>query len=911
MTGSPIIAWRLIHCKRALATIWRPDMRPKWQLTLVAILAALTLALGVWLSVHNSGGRRRFRAQLDAITENYRRIIVLMDGAQDLDDATRARCRAAGRLLFWDKQVAVEDLQHTLAADSADVHRLIDYVSSRTLRDADRLAFLDIFEELAAAPKPLPAVKAELDDLHSIQNAYREEVTRIFSQFATRGAPAVREKWDTYVKFLRGRETREKILVQLGDLPSDESDSGMRGAAKPASDTPGEISGIGFDPKTVALTFDDGPHPRYTEEIAALLRKYGIRAAFFEVGQNLGKVADGGAVSLSKNAEISKRLADAGHSIANHTYSHRVLAKLSEAERTSEIESTSLLLEKALGQKPALFRPPYGARNRTVLDQISHEGLENIMWTVDSEDWADPIPESIAMRVLHQLDQSHKGIILFHDIHKQSILALPLVVDELNRQGYTFLAYNGGKFTKSDPPIGGDRADQAPAPAPSQTVTGEKLNPYRQSFAVIIGINDYQNWPKLRYAVNDANAIEQALVNRFGFRKENIRKLVDGEATRARIMQALGDELSDPTRVSHDDRVFFFFAGHGATRTLSENRQIGFIVPVDADLKNYYSTAISMTEIREAADLIPAKHVYFVMDSCYSGLALTRGGGSSSSDTSYLDEVTRRTARQILTAGGADQQVSDDGPNGHSIFTWALLEGLEGKADLDHNGVITASELGAYVSPIVASFSHQTPAMGNLIGSEGGEFIFELQPVALTPLTQQLEGKSLALNQQLSTLEHEIALRQAELLKLQQSIQSETEKLGQTAAPVVKAALTLPPNARAYDLDRIATGLYREKKYDDAAKALERAVALKPGDPVLLNNLGFIYYEMGRYPDAVTYLEKTLALDPNRKEAHGNIGYAYLKVGRKADAKTHFERYLELYPNSPKATEIREILGTL
>jgi tetratricopeptide (TPR) repeat protein len=268
--------------------------------------------------------------------------------------------------------------------------------------------------------------------------------------------------------------------------------------------------------------------------------------------------------------------------------------------------------------------------------------------------------------------------------------------------------------------------------------------------------------------------------------------------------------------------------------------------------------------------------------------------------------VTRRTARQILTAGGADQAVADDGPNGHSIFTWALLEGLDGKADLDHNGIITASELGAYVSPIVASFSHQTPAMGNLIGSEGGEFIFELHPVALTPLTQQFEGKSLALNQQLATLDREIAAKQAELLKLQQSIQSESDKLSQTATPV-----PLPPNARAYDLDRMATGFYREKKYPEAAQALERAVALKPGDAVLLNNLGFIYYEMGRYADAVSYLEKTLAIDPGRKEAHGNIAYAYLKMGRKADAKTHFQRYLELYPNSPKVAEIREILAGL
>jgi tetratricopeptide (TPR) repeat protein len=200
--------------------------------------------------------------------------------------------------------------------------------------------------------------------------------------------------------------------------------------------------------------------------------------------------------------------------------------------------------------------------------------------------------------------------------------------------------------------------------------------------------------------------------------------------------------------------------------------------------------------------------------------------------------------------------------------------------------------------------------MGNLIGSEGGEFIFELQPEALTPLTKQFEGKSLELNQQLASLDSQIAAKQAELLKLQQSIRAETERLAQ--AETGKSATTvLPPKARAYDLDRVARGYYREKIYDEAAKTLEQAVALKPNDPVLLNNLGFIYFEMGRYNDAVTFLEKTLALDPNRKEAHGNLAYAYLKLGRKAEAKTHFERYLELFPTSPTAPEVRQILAGL
>jgi tetratricopeptide (TPR) repeat protein len=315
-----------------------------------------------------------------------------------------------------------------------------------------------------------------------------------------------------------------------------------------------------------------------------------------------------------------------------------------------------------------------------------------------------------------------------------------------------------------------------------------------------------------------------------------------------------------------------------------------------------------MSALREAADLIAAKHVYFVMDSCYSGLAMSRGQGAFAKDRSYLEEVTRRTARQILTAGGADQTVADDGPGGHSVFTWALLQGLEGQADLDGNGVITASELGAYVSPIVANFAKQTPAVGNLVGSEGGEFIFELQPQPLTSTTRQLDSQSLRLTEQLASLEKQIEGRQRELLRLQQSIQAQSEKLAQVSRS------SGPPRsvaARAYDLDRQGQQFYREQKYDDAVKKCLEAVNLKPGDALLLNNLGFIYYQMGRYDDSLTYLQKTLAIDPHRKEAHLNIADLFMKLGRRAEARQHYREFLALSPNSTRAEDVKKTLLAL
>jgi peptidoglycan/xylan/chitin deacetylase (PgdA/CDA1 family)/Flp pilus assembly protein TadD len=880
----------------------------------IAALTALLAAAALFWYPRLPGDDKILAADLDGITEDYRRIIVLVEGADALDDATHERCLSAGRILFWHKQQAVREIAPKLAGNPAGIAQLVRYLSSNSaLHDADKLAFLDLVDELDTGSGPLKAVH---DNLESIQLTYREEVTRIFAQFATRGASGGREKWEVYVAGLRSRLSRDKLLAEFGDaVPEEPPAETMRGAAAPNP----EVFGDDFAPKTVALTFDDGPHPKYTEQILALLNKYGIRACFFELGENLGTIDAAGKIKQARTWDVARRVLDAGHVIANHSYSHPVLSKLAPAARNQEIDSTSLLLEKLAGRKPLLFRAPYGARNPAILQQVTSDGLRSVMWNIDSLDWADPIPESIAMRVLHELNKRQKGIILFHDIHKQGVLALSPVIEELRRQNYTFLTFDQGKFAPSTPPAGSARSADVQVAATgvlgatAGTTSDRKL--YRESWAVIIGINEYLHWPKLKYAVNDANGVEEALISHFGFKRENIRKLVNGEATRQRIMEVLGEELTDSKKVQREDRVFFFFAGHGATRTFEDNRQLGFIVPVDADPANSYSTAISMTSLREASDLIPAKHVYFVMDSCYSGLALTRGAGTFSKDQSYLEEITHRMARQILTAGGGDQQVADDGPNGHSVFTWALLEGLEGKADLDGNGFITASELGAYVSPVVAQFAKQTPTVGNLVGSEGGEFIFELQPQPLSALSPQLEGKALTLNATLQSLDKEIATKQAELLKLQESVQSEAMKLtelkrsGTPTAPAPAAPIARQP--KAYDLDRQGQELFREKKYDEAIEKFKAAVAMKPGDPVLLNNLGFVYYRAGRYDEALAVLLKTLTLDPSRREAHANLGDVYLKLGQKAEAKQHYQQYLDLHPTDKGAAEIRRILATL
>jgi tetratricopeptide (TPR) repeat protein len=159
-------------------------------------------------------------------------------------------------------------------------------------------------------------------------------------------------------------------------------------------------------------------------------------------------------------------------------------------------------------------------------------------------------------------------------------------------------------------------------------------------------------------------------------------------------------------------------------------------------------------------------------------------------------------------------------------------------------------------------------------------------------------------------LQKQIADKQDELLRLQQSVQAQSEKLAQMQLPP-KAGSPRSVSARAYDLDRQGQQFYREKKYDEALAKMQKAVELKPGDPVLLNNLGFLYYAMGRYDDSLKYLQKTLAVDSKRKEAHLNMGDVYLKLGRQEEAKRHYEEFLRLSPASPRAEDVRKILQGL
>lgn len=234
---------------------------------------------------------------------------------------------------------------------------------------------------------------------------------------------------------------------------------------------------------------------------------------------------------------------------------------------------------------------------------------------------------------------------------------------------------------------------------------------------MVIGIDAYQHWPALEFAVADARAV----IRKFEQTQfDEIYPLLNQEATRARILTTLFHEL--PQKVGPKDRIAFYFAGHGQTEELTDGGKRGHIIPVDAEMKNYIKTGISMDLIKRLARNIPAKHMIFVMDCCYSGLGLNRSAGVSADISDYIRKIASMRVVQIITAGGKGEQVQEK--DGHGLFTSHFLKALDGGADYNKDNIVTGTELGAYLRPTVSNASNQaqTPLYGRLEGE--GEFLF-------------------------------------------------------------------------------------------------------------------------------------------------------------------------------------------
>lgn len=173
----------------------------------------------------------------------------------------------------------------------------------------------------------------------------------------------------------------------------------------------------------IALTFDDGPSAAWTPALLDGLKERGVKATFFLIGEN-----------ADKNPEIVKRMAKEGHLIGNHTYHHVELTKVSENEARLELADTSAVIVRITGKEPEYMRPPFGAWQRKLEQEIQ---MLPVLWTIDPLDWTTENQDEIVNKVVTEAEEN--DIILLHDCYKSSIEAGLRIVDILQEEGFVFV----------------------------------------------------------------------------------------------------------------------------------------------------------------------------------------------------------------------------------------------------------------------------------------------------------------------------------------------------------------------------------------------------------------------------------------------------------------------------------------
>ena len=253
---------------------------------------------------------------------------------------------------------------------------------------------------------------------------------------------------------------------------------------------------------------------------------------------------------------------------------------------------------------------------------------------------------------------------------------------------------------------------------------------YEKSWAIVIGVNNYpkgdRNTPNLNFAVSDAKHVAEKLEG-LGF---EVRTLIDEQATRQNIVHLLADDIGPKTK--ENDRILFYFAGHGATKEKADKTFMGYILPHDYTPTKHSATAISMQQLRDASSEIKAKHMLYVMDSCFSG-GLMAGRGRpptvGNAGYQYLVNITKGRSHVVIAAGGKDQTVKEDGGSG--VFTRVFLDALSQRANMPwaKDGYVTAMDLASYVMKRVPDLApNQTPQYGHLEG-EGDVVLDIFQPL--------------------------------------------------------------------------------------------------------------------------------------------------------------------------------------
>ena len=175
--------------------------------------------------------------------------------------------------------------------------------------------------------------------------------------------------------------------------------------------------------KRVALTFDDGPHPFYTEQLLDGLKERGVVVTFFVTGEH-----------AQLHPQIIKRMKQEGHVIGNHTYSHMQLRKDNREAFKEELQQTNQILKELTGEDVVYVRPPYGSWDKKLEKELN---MIPVLWSVDPLDWCTENVQTVVLGVTEHVEEN--SIILLHDYFASSVTAALQIVDELLEKGYEFV----------------------------------------------------------------------------------------------------------------------------------------------------------------------------------------------------------------------------------------------------------------------------------------------------------------------------------------------------------------------------------------------------------------------------------------------------------------------------------------
>lgn len=175
--------------------------------------------------------------------------------------------------------------------------------------------------------------------------------------------------------------------------------------------------------KKIALTFDDGPHPQFTESLLDGLKERGILATFFVTGEH-----------AKLHPDIIERMNKEGHVIGNHTYSHMQLTQGNREQFKEELMKTNEILTEITGEEVLFVRPPYGIWDKKLETELN---MIPVMWNVDPLDWCSDDVSGVVSRVINNAEEN--AIILMHDYYESSVTAALQIVDELQKKGYSFV----------------------------------------------------------------------------------------------------------------------------------------------------------------------------------------------------------------------------------------------------------------------------------------------------------------------------------------------------------------------------------------------------------------------------------------------------------------------------------------